>query len=466
MTTTAIETSATSFDAAGLSAAAHEHLWMHFTRISSYADSPVPTIVRGEGARVYDVNGKSYLDGLAGLFVVQAGHGRKELAEAAYKQASELAFFPIWSYAHPPAIELADRLAGYAPGDLNKVFFTTGGGEAVETAWKLAKQYFKLVGKPYKHKVISRAVAYHGTPQGALSITGIPDAKKYFEPLVPGAHKVPNTNFYRAPEHGDDLLAFGRWAADQIEAAIEMEGPDTVAAVFLEPVQNSGGCFPPPPGYFERVREICDRHDVLLVSDEVICAFGRLGTMFGCDKFGYVPDIITCAKGLTSGYSPIGATIVSDRVAAPFWTGSDYFPHGYTFGGHPVSAAVAMANLDIFEREGLLQHVLDNEAAFRATLDKLTDLPIVGNVRGDGFFYGIELVKDKATKETFDEAESERLLRGFLSKALFESGLYCRADDRGDPVVQLSPPLIVGQSEFDEMEQILRSVLTEAWARL
>ncbi len=443
-----------------------DNLWMHFTRMSSYADGNVPTIVRGEGARIFDSRGRSYLDGLAGLFVVQAGHGREELAQAAYKQASELAFFPLWSYAHPPAIELAERLASLAPGDLNKVFFTTGGGEAVETAWKLAKQYYKLVGKPMKHKVISRAIAYHGTPQGALSITGIPDAKKYFEPLVPGAHKAANTNFYRAPEHGDDLEAFGRWAADEIERAIEMEGPDTVAAVFVEPVQNSGGCFPPPPGYFQRVREICDRHDVLMVSDEVICAFGRLGTMFGADKFGYVPDIITCAKGLTSGYSPVGAAIISDRIAEPFWNGGNSFAHGYTFGGHPVSAAVAMANLDVFEREGIPQHVLDNEGAFRATLEKLHDLPIVGDVRGDGFFYGIELVKDKTTKETFDDDESERLLRGFLSGALFEAGLYCRADDRGDPVVQLAPPLIIGQPEFDEIEQILRSVLTEAWSRL
>ena len=462
MTTTPTDTSAATHDTDKLSADAREHLWMHFTRMSSYADAEVPTIVRGEGARIFDAHGRSYLDGLAGLFVVQAGHGREELARAAYEQAKNLAFFPLWSYAHPPAIELADRLADNAPGDLNKVFFTTGGGEAVETAWKLAKQYFKLVGKPMKYKVISRSIAYHGTPQGALSITGIPDAKKYFEPLVPGAHKAANTNFYRAPEHGDDYEAFGRWAADDIERAIEMEGADTVAAVFVEPVQNSGGCFPPPPGYFQRLREICDRHDVLLVSDEVICAFGRLGTMFGCDKFGYVPDMITCAKGMTSGYSPIGATIVSDRIAEPFWSGNNSFPHGYTFGGHPVSAAVAMKNLDIFEREGLTQHVLQNEGAFRATLEKLYDLPIVGDVRGDGYFYGIELVKDKATKETFDDDEAERLLRGFLSRALFDAGLYCRADDRGDPVVQLAPPLIIGQPEFDEIEQILRSVLTEA----
>ena len=448
--------------------AARDHLWMHFTRHSTYEQGgQVPVIVRGEGHKIWDAQGREYIDGLAGLFTVQVGHGRTELAEAAAKQASQLAFFPLWSYAHPAAIDLAERLAHEAPGDLNRVFFTTGGGEAVETAWKLAKQYWKLMGKPTKHKVISRSVAYHGTPQGALSITGIPEAKIPFEPLVPGGHKVPNTNMYRAPEHlRDDAKAFGRWAADRIGEAIEFEGADSVAAVFLEPVQNSGGCFPPPPGYFERVREICDENDVLLVSDETICAFGRIGEIFACNDFGYVPDIITCAKGMTSGYSPIGAMIASDRLFEPYKKGTTYFPHGYTFGGHPVSAAVAMANLDIFEREGLVAHVHENAPRFRATLEKLLDLPIVGDVRGEGYFYGIELVKDKVTRESFDDDESERLLRGFLSKALFEAGLYCRADDRGDPVVQLAPPIIIGQPEFDDIEQRLRGVLTEAWARL
>jgi adenosylmethionine-8-amino-7-oxononanoate aminotransferase len=447
-----------------LQQSARDHLWMHFTRLSGYQSSDVPVIVRGDGVHIYDARGKRYLDGLAGLFVSQLGHGRTELAETAAKQASELAFFPLWSYAHPKAVELSERIAGYAPGDLNRVFFTSGGGEAVETAWKLAKQYFKLTGKPGKHKVISRAIAYHGTTQGALSITGLPELKAPFEPLVPSTFRVPNTNIYRAPIHGDDPVAFGRWAADQIEVAIENEGADTVAAVFLEPVQNAGGCFPPPPGYFERVREICDRHDVLLVSDEVICAFGRLGHMFGAERYGYQPDIITCAKGLTSGYAPLGAMIATDRLAEPFLHGHTSFAHGYTFGGHPVATAVALANLDIFEREGILEHVRNEEGPFRTTLEKLLDLPLVGDVRGDGFFYGIELVKDKATKETFDEEESERLLRGFLSKALFEAGLYCRADDRGDPVIQLSPPLICDQSHFTEMEQIIRAVLTEAEA--
>jgi adenosylmethionine-8-amino-7-oxononanoate aminotransferase len=447
--------------------AARDHLWMHFTRHSTYeGGGEVPVMVRGEGCYVWDGAGRRYLDGLAGLFVVQAGHGRRELAEVAAKQASDLAFFPLWSYAHPPAIDLAERLAHHAPGDLNRVFFTTGGGEAVESAWKLAKHYFKLVGKPTKHKVISRSIAYHGTPHGALAITGVPDLRIPYEPLVPGAFKVPNTNAYRAPEYlRDDLKAFGRWAADRVEEAILAEGPDTVAAVFVEPVQNAGGCFPPPPGYFARLREICDAYDVLLVSDEVICAFGRIGSMFACDDFGYVPDIITCAKGMTSGYSPIGAMIASERLFEPFRSGSNSFLHGYTFGGHPVSAAVGMANLDIFEREGLNDRVHTLSPVFRATLEKLLDLPIVGDVRGEGYFFGIELVKDKATRESFDAEESERLLRGFLSTALFEAGLYCRADDRGDPVVQLAPPLVAGPAEFDEMERILRGVLTEAWAR-
>jgi adenosylmethionine-8-amino-7-oxononanoate aminotransferase len=472
--TTTTQVTPTTRSGSPLAEAARNHLWGHFTRQSVYepvdaggAGAEIPVIVRGRGHRIWDDRGREYFDGLAGLFTVQVGHGRVELAEAAAKQASELAYFPLWSYAHPAAIELAERLAGYTPGDLNRVFFTTGGGEAVESAWKLAKQYFKLTGQPTRTKVISRAIAYHGTPHGALSITGIPSAKAPFEPLVPGALKVPNTCFYRAPEHlRDDEYAFGQWAANRIAEAIEFEGPDTVAAVFLEPVQNSGGCFPPPPGYFERVRQICDEYGVLLVSDETICAFGRIGSMFACNDFGYVPDIIICAKGMSSGYAPIGAMIVSDRLFEPFRHGTTTFAHGYTFGGHPVSSAVALANLDLMEAEGLNRRVATLAPSFRAHLDSLRDLPIVGDVRGAGYFYGIELVKDKATRQSFDEAESERLLRGFLSKALFEAGLYCRADDRGDPVIQLAPPLTIGEAEFAELTGILRDVLTRAAALL
>ncbi|MDP7736684.1 aspartate aminotransferase family protein [Mycobacterium paragordonae] len=433
------------------------NLWLHFTRHGP--DFTPPVITRGEGVTIFDDRGKSYLDALSGLFVVQVGHGRAELAEVAARQAQTLAFFPLWGYATPTAIELAERVAGYAPGDLNRVFFTTGGTEAVETAWKVAKQYFKLTGKPGKHKVISRSIAYHGTTQGALAITGLPKFTAPFEPVTPGGFRVPNTNFYRAQSH-TDIKEFGRWAADRIAEAIEFEGPDTVAAVFLEPVQNAGGSIPPPPGYFERVREICDAYDVLLVSDEVICAFGRIGSMFACNDFGYVPDMITCAKGLTSGYAPLGAMIASERLFEPFNDGKTMFPHGYTFGGHPVSTAVGLANLDIFEREGLNDRVNELSPALRGTLEKLYDLPIVGDVRGEGFFFGIELVKDQATKQTFADDERSALL-GRVSAAMFEAGLYCRTDDRGDSVIQLAPPLISGQAEFDAIESILRGVLTD-----
>jgi adenosylmethionine-8-amino-7-oxononanoate aminotransferase len=449
-----------------LSDQARRHLWMHFSRLATYETHEVPVIVRGEGAYVWDQHGKKYLDGLAGLFTSQLGHGRTELAEAGAKQASTLAYFPLWTYAHPRAIELAERIASYTPGDLNRVFFTSGGSEAVESAWKLARQYFRMTGEPQRTKVISRDIAYHGTTMGALSITGLPDLKTPFEPLVPGAIKVPNTNFYRAEMFADDEVAFGQWAADEIERAMLREGPDTIAAVYLEPVQNAGGCFPPPPGYFERVRQICDRYGVLLVSDEVICAFGRLGHWFGSERYGYQPDIITVAKGLTSGYAPLGAMIATDRLVQPFLAEGASFLHGFTFAGHPVSCAVALANLDVFEGEHVLEHVQETEGEFRSALETLYDLPIVGNVRGDGFFYGIELVKDKETRLSFDDEESERLLRGYLSGALFEAGLICRADDRGDPVVQLSPPLICGTPEIEFIVSTLREVLTEAWRRM
>lgn len=441
---------------------ARHHLWMHFSRLGSPAE--IRIWERGEGCRVWDTNGREYLDALSGLFTVQVGHGRHELAAAAAKQAETLEYFPIWTYGHIPAIKLAARLSDLAPADLNRVFFTTGGSEAVESAWKLARQYFRTKGEGQRHKVIARDTAYHGTTMGALSITGVPALRTPFEPLTPGGVHVANTNSYRSPIGKDDH-AFMMATTDAIEERILFEGPETVAAVFLEPVQNAGGCFVPPPGYFQRVREICDRYGVLLVSDEVICAFGRLGYMFGCERYDYLPDMITCAKGLTSGYSPLGAVICRDHLAEPFLEGKASFAHGLTFGGHPVSCAVALANLDIFEREDLLTHVRTQEPVLRERIEGLRDLPIVGDVRGAGFFLAMELVKDQATRETFSNEESEDLLRGFLSPRLLDLGLICRADDRGDPVVQLSPPLIAGPAEFDEIERTLRTTLTEAWDR-
>jgi adenosylmethionine-8-amino-7-oxononanoate aminotransferase len=441
---------------------ARRHLWMHFTRMGAYdSGHEVPVIVRGEGCYVYDEHGKRYLDGLAALFCVNAGHSRPELAEAAERQARELGFYTNWSYAHPGAIELAARIASLTPGDLNRVFFTSGGSEAVESALKLARNYHRERGDGARTKVIARELAYHGVTLGALSATGLTSLRSQFEPLTPGGCHVANTNSYRWPADRDPL-----WAADAIEERIVFEGPETVSAVILEPVQNAGGCFTPQDGYFQRVREICDRHGALLISDEVICSWGRLGTYFGSERYGYQPDIITTAKGLTSAVVPMGAMIVSDRVAEPFMNEKGMFAHGFTFGGHPVAAAVAMANLDIFEREDICGHVLRKEGEFRSMLESLRELPIVGDVRGAGFFQAVELVKDKETKETFGDEESEELLRGFLSGELYNRGLICRADDRGDPVIQLSPPLIADTEQFEEIHAILHSVLSEAWDRI
>jgi adenosylmethionine-8-amino-7-oxononanoate aminotransferase len=437
------------------------HLWMHFTRLSAYDDHEIPIITRGEGCYVYDEHGNRYLDGLSALFCVNIGHGRADIAQAGADQAKELGFYTNWTFAHPRAIELAARIAELAPGDLNRVFFTSGGSEAVESAIKLARQYHKLRGKPLKTKLIARDIAYHGVTLGALSATGITSLREPFEPLVPGGCHVPNTNSFRQGPHfdADDL-------AETVARRIAFEGPDTVAAVIMEPVQNAGGCFTPPEGYWQRIREICDENDVLLISDEVICAWGRLGEWFGSIRYDYLPDIITTAKGLTSAYAPMGALIASDRVAEPFQEGTNSFTHGFTFAGHPICAAVALANIDALEREGIIDNVRHNESAFRGMLDSLRDISIVGDIRGAGYFQAIELVKDHDTEEDWTDEESEVLLRGYLSTELYRRGLICRADDRGDPVIQLSPPLIAGPRQFEEIESILRPVLTEAGERM
>jgi adenosylmethionine-8-amino-7-oxononanoate aminotransferase len=445
---------------ASLQEQARRHLWMHFSRMGAYDDAhEIPIITRGDGCYVWDEHGKRYLDGLSALFCVNIGHGRHDVAQAGADQAKELGFFTTWSYAHPRAIELAARIARLAPGDLNRVFFTSGGGESVESAIKLVRHYHKLTGHPNKTKIIARETAYHGTTLGALAATGITNLRQPYEPFTPGGCHVANTNLYRlAPGYGAESLA------EAFARRIEFEGPDTVAAVIAEPVQNAGGCLTPPDGYFQRLREICDEHDVLLISDEVICSWGRLGEYFGAERYGFQPDLITTAKGLTSSYAPMGAVIATDRVMEPFLHGNASFAHGFTWGGHPMCAAVAMANLDVFEHEGILENVREQEPAFRAMLESLRDLPIVGDVRGAGYFQAIELVKDRETRQTFSAEESETLLRGFLSGALFERGLICRADDRGDPVIQLAPPLIAGPEQFAEIEAVLRPVLEEASA--
>ena len=446
--------------------AAKKHSWLHFTRHSPYQKIDMTIIERGEGHYLIDSKGRKVIDGLSGLFTCNIGHGRQELADAAQKQMMELDFMPLWSYHHPRAIELSERLLSYAPEGMTRIFFTTGGTEGVESAWKIAKQYFRMTGKPQKHKVISRMTAYHGTSHGALSITGIPAFKQMFEPLVPSAFRVPNTNYYRAPHEFKNEDEFGIWAANRLEEAILFEGPDTVAAFFVEPIQNAGGCFTATKAYFRRIREICTKYDVILVADETITGYGRTGEMFGSQRYDIQPDMMVTAKAITSGAQPLGALYLKEKFFTPFDDGTKTLAHGYTFGGHPVACAVALANLDIYDKEKIVDNVRKNSPIFRKTLEKLYDLPIVGNVRGDGYFFAVEMVKNKETKETLTGPEAEKLLRGFLNTALYEAGLYCRADDRGDPVIQLAPPLTIGPKEFDEIEQILRKVLTEAWKRL
>jgi adenosylmethionine-8-amino-7-oxononanoate aminotransferase len=473
---------------ADLERVARDHLWLHFTRMAGWATGDLPIIVRGDGCYVEDAGGKRYLDALAGLFSVQLGYGfGDEIGQAALEQMRELPFYTNWSYAHPRAIELAAEVASLAPGDLNRVFFVSGGSEAVESAWKLARQYYLARGEkqlhaalrepevihdaiaatrgPRRYKAIARRTAYHGTTMGALALNGIPAIRMPFEPLVPEVRHVHNTNRYRRPD-GETEEEFTRFLLDDLRAAIEAMGPETVCLVHMEPVQNSGGAFTPPAGYWQGVRAICDEYDVLLSADEVITGFGRLGYWFGSERFDIRPDIVTSAKGLSSSYASIGAVIARDAVMEPFLqSASSMYSHGITFGGHPVASAVALKNIEIMKREGVVEHVRASEDAFRAKLETLLDLPIVGDVRGCGFFYAVELVKDAETKETFSDEECETLLRGEISPALFQAGLICRTDDRGDPVVQVSPPLVAGVREMDEIVGILGDVLGEAARR-
>ena len=477
-----ITQSATSADE--LRRMANEHLWLHFTNMA--AQKP-PIIVRGDGCYLEDADGKRYLDALAGLFSVNIGYGfGEEIGQAALDQMRELPFYTNWTYAHPRAIELAAEVASLAPGDLNRVFFVSGGSEAVESAWKLARQYYqvrdgvheaegvdpghRIPGQDgsrgsHKYKAIARNVAYHGTTFGALSINGVRELRTPFEPLVPEVRHVSNTNrYHRPPEETEE--AFTAFLLDELERTIEEMDPATVCLIHMEPIQNAGGSFIAPAGYWQGVRALCDKYDILLSADEVITGFGRVGHWFASERYDIRPDIITCAKGLSSSYAAIGAVVATDRVMEPFLSASSMYTHGITFGGHPVMSAIALKNIEIMKRERIMEHVLANEAAFRSTLEQLLDLPIVGDVRGTGYFYALELVKNKETREGFTDEECETLLRGFLSPRLFERGLICRADDRGDPVVQISPPLIATQAEFDEMTGILGETLAEAWEQV
>lgn len=439
----------------------NRHLLLHFSPNGAFGPGASELLVleRGEGPYVYDTHGRPYLDGLSSLFCSQLGYSYgKEIGEAVQRQLERLPFSTIWSVAHGPALELAERLVDLAPDNIAGVFFTGGGSESVESAWKLARQYHVANGEPQRLKAIARKNCYHGVSMGALALTGVPRFKDVFGPPAIETRHVSNTNSFRSALSETDLT---HSLLAEIEATIEEEGPETIAVMIAEPVQNAGGCLVPPAGYWQGLREITERHGILLVADETITAFGRLGEWFGSQRYDVMPDMITTAKGITAAYAPMGAVMVSEKVAAPFYSEGSTLLHGYTFAGHPVSATVALKSLEIFERDGVLENVRENEGYLQTALNGLRSLPIVGDVRGAGFFWAIELVKDQDNGR-FDADERDRLVRDFLPRRLLEASLLARADDREDSVLHLAPPLICDRPVLEDLVDRVGQVLRDA----
>jgi adenosylmethionine-8-amino-7-oxononanoate aminotransferase len=425
--------------------------WLSWTRMSDFSESAPPVIVGGDGPYVIDQDGRRLLDCVSGLFTTQIGysHGAR-IGAAAATQLERLGFYPNWAATHPAALALTDRILGLAPAGLTRLFLTSGGSESVESAWKLARQHHLAKGQHTRRKVIARRGAYHGCSLGALSLTGIPAARAPFEPLLGDARHVANTDGRNCPICRDTGNACIH-AADAVEQAILAEGPDTVALVIVEPVQNAGGCLVPPPGYARALREICDRYGVLLCCDEVITGYGRLGEWFGSTRLGFEPDIITSAKGMTSGYAPLGGVLFSDRVAEPFLEAKGLYTHGYTFGGHPLSCAIALENLAIMEELDVLQNVRDTEAYLESTLNDVAGgSPIAVEARGAGFFRALEL----RSKELLVPAR----------EAIRRQGVIVRVDDRVTPFLAISPPLISTREHVDELGAALRAGLAEVAA--
>jgi adenosylmethionine-8-amino-7-oxononanoate aminotransferase len=440
----------------------HEHLLLHFAPNGAYAPGGKELLVleRGEGPYVFDTHGRRYVDGLSSLFCCQIGYSHgEEMASVAAEQLTRLAFNTNWGTAHPPALELSAKLAELAPEGIEKAFFTNGGSESVEAAWKLVRQYHTANGEPQRRKAIARDIAYHGVTLGALSLTGVPRFKDPFDPPAISTRHVSNTNPFRSELQGEELTAS---LISELEQAIEEEGPETVAMVIAEPIQNAGGCLVPPPGYWAGLREVTERHGILLVADEVISGCGRLGEWFAVERYGAAPDLITIAKGITSAYAPMGAVLVSDRVAEPLYEPGTMLLHGITFGGHPLSAAIALRNIEIFAREGVLENVRELEPYLRRRLEEeVLTLPLVGDVRGDGFFFCAELTPDGG-EARFEPEEVRRLVREIVPRLLLEHGLIARADDRGDPVLMIAPPLIADEGVLDEVVESMRDVLAAA----
>lgn len=444
------------FDAAE---SARRHLMPHFTRGLTWRGPELGVIERGEGCYVFDTEGTRYLDGLAGLFCTNLGHGRTDLADAAHVQMTKLGFYPTWGWANEPAARAASMIAEVAPGDLSEVFFVNSGSEAVESMLKFVRSYHLSRGEDSRYKVISREWSYHGTTLGALSVTGVPRFREPFAPMLwEGTRKVRNTY----GDTAEDLAS-----ARAVEEMILAEGPETVAAVVCEPVQNGRGGLVPPDGYWQELRRICDRHGVLLVADEVICGFGRFGHWFASERFDVVPDVITFAKGVTSAYQPLGGMVVRESLVDSVWDSpAGAYMHGATFGGHPVATAVAVATMNAIRDELILDHVLANEGAFRARMDELlAKHPIVGEVRGLGYFYALELVGDRESGTPLTDEQHTALRSGLLAHWLREARVLIRPDDRGATMLTVSPPLVADAAVLDDLTERLDDVLTTmgAW---
>ena len=434
------------------------HLLPHFTSAKYWRSGAAPVFARGEGCYLWDHAGNRYLDTLAGLFVVQIGHGRTDIAKAMSEQAEQLAFFPSWSATTPVTLEAASLITDLAPGDLDAVFFVSSGSEANESAIKFARQYHQADGQPTKTGVISRIDSYHGTSMGALSATGLKPVREPFLPLLPGFTHVPNT-------HG---FSDGVEAARVVEEEILRRGADQVGMVIAEPVQNGGGALVPPSGYWRELRRICDRYGVLLVADEVICGFGRLGAWFGSEVVDAAPDMITFAKGATSGYGPIGGVLVRRPVVEKVLASeAGTFLHGATWGGHPVVMASAVANITAMREERVIENVARNAPLFEARLHDLAEAhDQVLDVRGTGYLYALALGHSRKEGRDYSEEETKRAVYEALPELALEAGLHLRVDDRGGAKIMLSPPLVATTTELDEMIAGVSQVLVQLAATI
>ena len=450
-------TTHSSAEVKALQESALEHLWVYLREPSDLAEKGDPAIfVSGEGVHVTDANGKTSIDGMSGLWLKNVGYGRKEIADAAYEQMLGLTYMPLGTTTEP-TIRLAEKISQIAPGDMTRSFFTSGGSESVETAIKLCRAYFKRVGEPTRTKFISRRGSYHGATMGALALGGSHLYPKLdYEPLMPGVFHVPQPLPYRCEYGGQTPEECAELCVNAVEEMIKFQDPETIAAVFAEPISSPLGCVVPGDNYWPRLREICDKYGVLLVADEVITGFGRTGKMFATEHWGVVPDMMTVAKGITSGYIPMGGCITRGEISDAF-VGSvkSSFKHVITFGGHPVAAAAALKNIEIMENVGMVTNAAEQGTYLLDGLKEMKEkYHIIGDVRGLGLFCGMEIVADRETKEYFP---SEADVAGRITSGFAENGLLLRGGDR----MNVAPPLCITRGEVDDLINIMDKVFDQ-----